>query len=113
MQAIGIAKTWKMRFFKLCKLCNENSYILCNIFVDKYVFMVYIGIIKKRKEVTNMRVQYTINNYQLGAKLKTCPIHKIISQTRIDSKHVVIIFEINQKEMELVNKVFAKIGKIL
>lgn len=60
-----------------------------------------------------MRVQYTINNYQLGVKLKTCPIHKIISQTRIDSKHVVIIFEINQKEMELVNKVFAKIGKIL
>ena len=60
-----------------------------------------------------MRVQYTINNYQLGAKLKTYPIHKIISQTRIDSKHVVIIFEINQKEMELVNKVFAKIGKIL
>ena len=50
-----------------------------------------------------MRVQYIINNYQLGAKLKTCPIHKIISQTRIDSKHVVIIFEIKQKEEVLRN----------
>ena len=81
--------------------------------IDKCLHIVYSNIIKKRKEEMHMRVQYTINNYQLGAKLKTCPIHKIISQTRIDSKHVVIIFEINQKEMELVNKVFAKIGKIL
>ena len=55
MQAIGIAKTWKVRFFKLCKLYNENDYILCNIFVDKYGFMVYSSIIKKRKEVTHMK----------------------------------------------------------
>lgn len=60
-----------------------------------------------------MRVQYTINNYQLGAKLKTCPTHKIVSQERIDSKHVVVIFEINQREMELVNRVFTKTGKVL
>ena len=55
MQAIGIAKTWKVRFFKLCKLYNENDCILCNIFVDKYLFMVYSSLIKKRKEVTHMK----------------------------------------------------------
>ena len=88
--------------------------IFCAIFLLTNMYLWCILVLSnKEKEVTNMRVQYTINNYQLGAKLKTCPIHKIISQTRIDSKHVVIIFEINQKEMELVNKVFAKIGKIL
>lgn len=61
-----------------------------------------------------MKVEYTINNYQMGAKLKSCPTHKIINQERIDAKHIVVIFDdLTQREMEFINKVLAKKGKIL
>lgn len=56
-----------------------------------------------------MKIEVTINNYQLGAKLKTTPTHKIISQNRIDSKHIVICYDdINRCEKELIEKVFSK-----
>lgn len=60
-----------------------------------------------------MKVRYTINNYQKGAKLKTCPIHKIIDTKDIDSKHTSVIFDVNEREMEFINKVLAKKGEII
>lgn len=60
-----------------------------------------------------MKVKYIINNYQKGSKLKTCPIHKIISTENINSKHTLVIFDINEREMEFINKVLAKKGEIL
>ena len=34
-----------------------------------------------------MKVQFTVNNYVLGAKVKTTPTHKIIEQNRIDKSN--------------------------
>lgn len=61
-----------------------------------------------------MRVEYTINNYQMGAKLKCCPTHKIINRERFDTKHIVVVFDdLTQREIEFINKVLAKKGKII
>lgn len=55
---------------------------------------------------------YCINNYTLGAKLKSSPVHKIIKQERIDSKHTEVWFEgLTDNELQFVNKLFAKRGK--
>ena len=61
-----------------------------------------------------MKVQFTINNYTLGAKLKTTPTHKIVEQNRIDKNHTTIIFdEITERELIFIEKVLAKKGIIL
>lgn len=51
-----------------------------------------------------MKVRYIVNNYQKGAKLKTCPTHKIIAMKNIDSKHTLVIFDVNEREMEFINR---------
>lgn len=61
-----------------------------------------------------MKVKYIVNNYQAGAKLKSCPTHKIISQERIDRSHTIVIFDdVTQREINLIDKVLAKKGKII
>ena len=45
-----------------------------------------------------MLVKYLINNYQLGAKLRTAPVDKLVLQERIGSKKTEIVFEISEKE---------------
>lgn len=51
------------------------------------------------------RVIIHVNNYQLKAKVKSMPIHKIIKQERLDSKHTVIIFDdVTDYEIQLINK---------
>lgn len=61
-----------------------------------------------------MKVKYTINNYILGAKLKTTPIHKIIKQERIDSRHTLIVYnDVNEKEIQFINKVLTYKGTII
>lgn len=60
-----------------------------------------------------MKVRYIVNNYQKGAKLKICPTHKIIDMKNIDSKHTSVIFDVNEREMEFINKVLAKKGEII
>ena len=60
-----------------------------------------------------MKVRYIVNNYQKGAKLKTCPTHKIIDMKNIDSKHTSVIFDVNEREIEFINKVLAKKGEII
>ena len=52
-----------------------------------------------------MKVRYIVNNYQKGAKLKTCPTHKIIDIENIDNKHTSVIFDVNEREIEFINKV--------
>ena len=55
-----------------------------------------------------------INNYTLGAKLKSAPTHKIITQNRLDSKKTEVIFaSLTEREYEFINKVLGKQGKIL
>ena len=56
-----------------------------------------------------MTYRVTVNNYQLGGKVRTTPTHKIVSQKRIDSKHTVIIYgDINDRERQFIEKVLAK-----
>lgn len=60
-----------------------------------------------------MTVKYLLNNYQVGAKLKSAPIDKA-EQKRIDSKHVEVIFNgLTTREYEFCNKLFAKRGIII
>ena len=60
-----------------------------------------------------MKVRYIVNNYQKGAKLKTCPTHKIIDMENIDNKHTSVIFDVNEREIKFINKVLAKKGEII
>lgn len=54
-----------------------------------------------------MRHSVILNNYQIGAKLKTAPIHKIIKQGRISSKATKVVFEeLTRNEIILCEKLF-------
>lgn len=60
-----------------------------------------------------MKVKFTVNNYTLGAKVKSTPIDKIISQERIDKVHTELVYEINDREKQFCEKVLAKKGEII
>lgn len=54
-------------------------------------------------------IKFVVNNYQLGAKVKTTPTHKIVKQERIDAKHVEIYYGgLTDNEVAFVEKVLAK-----
>ena len=56
-----------------------------------------------------MQYKVTINNYQKGAKLKTTPTHKIISQkTLANNKHEIIYDLDTDREKEFIQKVLGK-----
>ena len=60
-----------------------------------------------------MRVQYTVNNYTLVAKVKTTPQHKLVDVDRIDSNHTRLIYSnLTQREKEFTDKVLAQKGKV-
>lgn len=60
-----------------------------------------------------MKVKFTVNNYMLGAKVKSTPTDKIVSQERIDKAHTEIVYEINDREKQFCEKVLAKKGKVI
>lgn len=61
-----------------------------------------------------IKATWTINNYTLGAKLKSAPTHKIVSKLRLDDKYTEVMFdELTNREYEFINKLLAKKGKIL
>lgn len=60
-----------------------------------------------------MRVKFIVNNYSLGAKLKSTPIDKIISQERIDSKHTEVVYDISEREKAFCERVLAKKGVVI
>lgn len=60
-----------------------------------------------------MKVKFTVNNYMLGAKVKSTPTDKIVSQERIDKAHTEIVYEINDREREFCEKVLAKKGEVI
>jgi hypothetical protein len=59
------------------------------------------------------KVKFIVNNYALGAKVKSTPTDKIVSQERIDKLHTEIVYDINEKEKEFCEKVLAKKGQTL
>ena len=61
-----------------------------------------------------LTARWVINNYTWGAKLKSAPTHKIITQNRLDSKKTEVIFAgLTEREYEFINKLLGKQGKIL
>ena len=60
-----------------------------------------------------MKVRFVVNNYTLGAKMKSTPTDKIVSQERIDKAHTEIVYEINDREKQFCEKVLAKKGKVI
>ena len=60
-----------------------------------------------------MKVKFTVNNYMLGAKVKSTPTDKIISQERIDKTHTEIVYEITDREIQFCEKVLAKKGEVI
>lgn len=60
-----------------------------------------------------MKVQYIVNNYTLGAKVKTTPKHKLVDVDRIDRNHTKLIYSnLTQREKEFTDKVLAQKGKV-
>ena len=60
-----------------------------------------------------MKVKFTVNNYMLGAKVKSTPTDKIVGQERIDKAHTEIVYEINDREKQFCEKVLAKKGEVI
>ena len=60
-----------------------------------------------------MKVKFIVNNYTLGAKVKSTPTDKIVSQERIDKTHTEIVYEINDREKQFCEKVLAKKGEVI
>lgn len=54
-----------------------------------------------------MKHSIILNNYQLGAKLKSTPTHKIVEQERISPKATKVVFEgLTSSEFILCNRLF-------
>lgn len=47
-----------------------------------------------------MKVKFIVNNYTLGAKVKSTPTDKIVSQEQIDKTHTELVYDINKTEKE-------------
>ena len=60
-----------------------------------------------------MKVRFVVNNYTLGAKVRSTPTDKIVSQNRIDPKHTEIVYEINDREKQFCDKVLARKGEVV
>ena len=60
-----------------------------------------------------MKVRFVVNNYTLGAKVRSTPTDKIVSQNRMDKTHTEIVYEINDREKQVCEKVLAKKGEVI
>ena len=61
-----------------------------------------------------MNIEILVNNYQLGAKVKTTPTHKIAKTERINSKQTLIRYEgITENERRFIESVLARKATII
>lgn len=60
-----------------------------------------------------MKVRYTINNYQLGSRMRMTPVDKIVEKKRVDKSHIQVTYEINEREKQFIDKCYAKIGSVI
>ena len=60
-----------------------------------------------------MKVRFVVNNYTLGAKVKSTPTDKIVSHNRTDPNHTEIVYEINDRHKQFCKKVLAKKGAVV
>ena len=64
--------------------------------------------------VGTITAEFIVNNYMVGSRLRSTPTHKISKQERIDPKHTVIEFSgLTRRELESIEKILAKKGKVL
>ena len=57
------------------------------------------------------KYMFTVNNYQLGALVKTTPTDKIIDQKRIDPRHTEITYKFDtEQEREFTEYVLSRKG---
>lgn len=61
-----------------------------------------------------MKVKFVVNNYQLGAKIKSTPVDKIVLQNRLDKYHTEVIYdELTENEKNFCEKVLSRRGVII
>ncbi|HJI48833.1 MAG TPA: hypothetical protein OIL97_04700 [Oscillospiraceae bacterium] len=61
-----------------------------------------------------MKIKYIVNNYMLGAKVRSTQTEKIISQKRIDKNKTELVYDfINMKEKEFCDRVLSKKGIVI
>ena len=60
-----------------------------------------------------MKVICTINNYQLGSRIIMTPVDKIVEKQRVDKSHTKVVYEITEREKGLVDRCYAKVGKVI
>ena len=61
-----------------------------------------------------MKIEITINNYQIGSRMRMTPTHKIVEQIRIDKLHTKIVYDnITENEKQFIEKVYAKKSKTI
>ena len=61
-----------------------------------------------------MKIKYIVNNYMLGAKVRSTQTEKIISQNRIDKNKTKLVYDfINMKDNEFCDKVLSKKGIVI
>ena len=61
-----------------------------------------------------MKIKYIVNNYMLGAKVRSTQTEKIISQNRIGRNKTELVYDfINMKEKEFCDRVLSKKGKLI
>lgn len=61
-----------------------------------------------------MKVKYIVNNYMLGAKVRSTQTEKIVAQNRIDRNKTELVYDfINMKEKEFCDRVLSKKGKLI
>jgi hypothetical protein len=59
-----------------------------------------------------MKVRYIVNNYMLGAKVRSTQTEKIVAQNRIDKNKTELVYDfINMKEKEFCDRVLSRKGK--
>lgn len=57
------------------------------------------------------KYMYTVNNYQLGALVKSTPVDRIIKQDRIDRNHTEITYSFEtERQREFTEQVLNKRG---
>jgi len=65
-----------------------------------------------------MKILYTINNYILGAKLRSCPTECIVRQEGIDKGHTEVVFDFadgkkGENQREFCDKILARKGMVV
>lgn len=61
-----------------------------------------------------MKVKYIVNNYMLGAKVRSTQTEKIVAQNKIDKNKTELVYDfINLKEKEFCDKILCKKGIVI